>query len=49
MRVEYVYRLISCPTSEFDALQQAEYSNLQNAGLQQILDARAEYYDANVQ
>lgn len=47
MMVEYVYRLISCSPSEFDALQQAEYSNLQNAGLQQILDARAEYYDAN--
>lgn len=48
MMIEYVYRLISCPTDQFDSLQQAEYDNLVNAGLQKILDARAEYYDANV-
>jgi len=48
MMVEYVYRLISCPSDQFDTLQKAEYDNLVNAGLQKILDARAEYYDANV-
>lgn len=47
MMVEYVYRLVSCPTDQFDSLQKAEYDNLVTAGLQKILDARAEYYDAN--
>lgn len=46
MLVEYVYKLISCPTESFDATQQAEYDNLVTAGLQKILDARAEYYDS---
>lgn len=46
LMIEYVYKLISCKPDEFDSLQQAEYNNLVNAGLQKILDARAEYYDS---
>lgn len=45
LMIEYVYKLVSCPTENFDAMQQTEYANLVNAGLQKILDARAEYYD----
>lgn len=46
MMIEYVYKLISCTPDQFDSLQQTEYNNLVNAGLQKILDARAEYYDS---
>lgn len=46
LMIEYVYKLVSCPTENFDAMQQTEYNNLVNAGLQKILDARAEYYDS---
>ena len=43
--VAYVYKLISCTPDQFDSLQKTEYDNLVNAGLQKILDARAEYFD----
>jgi len=46
MMIEYVYKLISCSPDQFDSMQQTEYNNLVNAGLQKILDARAEYYDS---
>ncbi len=46
MMIEYVYQLISCSPDEFDRFQEAEYNNLVNAGLQKILDARAEHYDS---
>ena len=45
MMIEYVYKLVSCSPDQFDALQKTEYDNLVNAGLQKILDARAEYFD----
>ena len=45
MMIEYVYKLISCTPDQFDSLQKTEYDNLVNAGLQKILDARAEYFD----
>nr|WP_314461893.1 extracellular solute-binding protein [uncultured Clostridium sp.] len=45
MMIEYVYKLISCSPDQFDSLQKTEYDNLVNAGLQKILDARAEYFD----
>lgn len=45
--VAYVYRLISCPTEEFDALEAELRANLVNAGLDEILAARAEFWDAN--
>lgn len=48
MAIEYIYKLISCNPSEFDALQQSEYNKLLKAGLDQILAERAQYYDANV-
>lgn len=48
MMISYVYRLISCSTSEFDTLQKSEYDNMVAAGLQKVLDARAEYYDTNI-
>lgn len=44
--VGYVYKLISCSPDQFDSLQKAEYDNLVNAGVQKILDARAEFYDS---
>lgn len=44
--IEYVYRLISCKPDEFDSLQETLYGDMVNAGLQDILDARAEYYDS---
>ncbi|MDF2908224.1 MAG: sugar transporter substrate-binding protein [Herbinix sp.] len=47
MAIEYVYKLISCDTSEFDSLQKAEYDKLLKAGLDKILAERAEYYDTN--
>lgn len=46
MMIEYVYKLVSCPPESFDAMQKTEYDNLVAAGLQKILDARAEYYDS---
>lgn len=46
LMIEYVYRLISCPTDQFDKLQESEYNNLVNGGLQKILDDRAAYYDS---
>lgn len=46
MMIEYVYKLVSCSPDQFDSLQQTEYNNLVNAGLQKILDARAAYYDS---
>lgn len=45
MMIEYVYKLISCTPDQFDSLQKTEYDNLVNAGLQKILDSRAEYFD----
>lgn len=45
LMVGYVYKLISCTPDQFDSLQKTEYDNLVNAGLQKILDARAEYFD----
>lgn len=46
LMIEYVYKLASCSPDQFDSLQQTEYNNLVNAGLQKILDARAAYYDS---
>ena len=43
----YVYRLISCTPDQFDALEAELRANMVNAGLQEILDARAAYWDAN--
>lgn len=48
LAIEYVYKLISCPVEEFDALQKAEYQKLVDAGLEKILEARKAYYDANL-
>lgn len=45
MIIGYVYNCISCAPEEFEATQQAEYQKLQDAGLEQILKARADYYD----
>ena len=43
--ITYVYRLISCPTDQFDSLEAELRANLVNAGLNEILEARAAYYD----
>jgi putative aldouronate transport system substrate-binding protein len=47
MAIEYIYKLISCDSSEFDSLQKAEYDKLVKAGLDKIFEERAAYYDAN--
>lgn len=44
--ITYVYRLISCPTDQFDSLEAELHANLVNAGLNEILEARAAYYDS---
>jgi ABC-type glycerol-3-phosphate transport system substrate-binding protein len=44
--IEFVYTVICCPSDQFDATYEKGYNELVNAGLQQILDARAEYYDS---
>ncbi len=43
--ITYVYRLISCPTDNFDSLEAELHANLVNAGLNEIIEARAAYYD----
>ncbi len=44
--ITYAYRLISCPTDQFDFLEAELHANLNANGLQEILDARAAYYDS---
>lgn len=48
MAIEYVYKLISCPASEFDSLQVSEYDRLVKAGLEKVFDDRRTYYQENV-
>ena len=45
--ITYVYRLISEPTDSFDAREAELRANLNANGLQEILDARGPYFDAN--
>ena len=42
--ITYVYRLISCPTDQFDSLEAELRANLVNAGLNEIIEARDAYY-----
>ncbi len=44
--ITYVYRLISCPTDNFDSLEAELRANLVNAGLNEIIEARGAYYDS---
>ncbi len=44
--IEFVYTVICCPADQFEATYESGYSELVNAGLQKILDARAAYYDS---
>lgn len=44
--IEFVYTMICCPADQFDATYEARYKELQNAGMQKILDGRAAYYDS---
>lgn len=44
--LQFVYTMICCPSDQFDAQYEKGYNELVNAGLQKILDARAEYYDS---
>lgn len=46
--IEYVYKLISCPTADFDTTQASEYKKLVDAGLEKIIEERGTYYDANM-
>lgn len=48
MAIEYIYKLISCPASEFDSLQVSEYDRLVKAGLEKVFDDRRTYYKENV-
>lgn len=45
--LELVYRVICCPTDQFESTYETAYNELVNTKhLQDILDARAEYYDS---
>lgn len=44
--LQFVYTMVCCPSDQFDAQYEKGYNELVNAGLQKILDARAEYYDS---
>ena len=44
--IEFVYNVICCPADAFESTYESGYNELLNAGLQDILDARAEYYDS---
>jgi len=48
LAIEYVYKMISCPSDEFDELQKTEYKKLVDAGLEKIFAERAAYYDENM-
>lgn len=43
--IEYVYRLTSCSPDEFDALEEQLMGDLENAGLNDIIEGRAALYD----
>ena len=43
--ITYVYRLISCTAEQFDALEAELHANLNNAGLNEIIEARGAYWD----
>ncbi|NLK75052.1 MAG: extracellular solute-binding protein [Clostridiales bacterium] len=44
--IEFVYRSICAPAGQFEEVYENGYKELVNAGLQLILDSRAEYYDS---
>ena len=44
--IEFVYNCICAPADQFETVYTNGYEELVNAGLQKILDARAEYYDS---
>ena len=48
MIVELVYKCMAAPEGQFDAVYEAEYQRLLDNHLQEILDERAAWYDANI-
>ena len=48
MLIEYVYRLISCKPDEFDSLEAQLKSDMDNAGLTDIIEGRAALYDEEI-
>ena len=44
--IEFAYNVICCSSDQFETVYESGYNELLNAGLQDILDARAEYYDS---
>ncbi len=44
--VEYNYNLICCPKTKFDTVKDMEYRALQDAGLDEVLEERAQFYDS---
>lgn len=48
LAIELAYKSIIVPPAEFEATYQAEYDKLIQAGLQEMFDERAEYYDTKV-
>ena len=44
--IEFVYRCIVAPADQFEATYESGRNELVNAGLQKILDGRAEYFDS---
>ena len=44
--IQFVYTCICAPADQFESTYESGYQELVNAGLQKILDGRAEYYDS---
>ena len=45
---EFIFKVMSAPEGQFDAVYEAEYQILLDNHLQEVLDERAAWYDANV-
>ena len=43
--IEYVYRLTSCKPEEFDSLEAQLMSDMENAGLNDVIEGRVALYD----
>lgn len=48
LAIAYAYNLISCAPDQFDSVQQEKYKELEEAGLDEILEETRTYYNENV-
>ncbi|MEG1925347.1 MAG: extracellular solute-binding protein [Ruthenibacterium sp.] len=46
--VEFVFKVMAAPEGQFDQVYEAEYKKLLDNHLQEVLDERAAWYDANI-